>query len=137
MKACGRPSVGRGYSILECFDLDNVSLTVQMKVSLSCHGWMLLVCRYYSVENSFGLSIELPLSCISLLSLCLTIYLSLWIPLSLSDCAQESFSRVGGLGTLTQTLIHFASDASHSPLACQLSVIMTKTVSACITDNRE
>ncbi|XP_064808867.1 telomere repeats-binding bouquet formation protein 1 [Oncorhynchus masou masou] len=52
-----------------------------------------------------------------------------------NHCAQESFSRVGGLGTLTQTLIHFASDASHSPLACQLSVIMTKTVSACITDN--
>ncbi|XP_024269296.2 telomere repeats-binding bouquet formation protein 1 isoform X1 [Oncorhynchus tshawytscha] len=52
-----------------------------------------------------------------------------------NHCAQESFSRVGGLGTLTQTLIHFASDASHSPLACQVSVIMTKTVSACITDN--
>uniref|UniRef100_A0A4W5JAD1 Telomere repeat binding bouquet formation protein 1 n=1 Tax=Hucho hucho TaxID=62062 RepID=A0A4W5JAD1_9TELE len=52
-----------------------------------------------------------------------------------NHCAQESFSTVGGLGTLTQTLIRFASDASHSPLACQLSVIMTKTVSACITDN--
>ncbi|XP_038856325.1 telomere repeats-binding bouquet formation protein 1 [Salvelinus namaycush] len=52
-----------------------------------------------------------------------------------NHCAQESFSIVGGLGTLTQTLIRFASDASHSPLACQLSVIMTKTVSACITDN--
>nr|XP_046188686.1 telomere repeats-binding bouquet formation protein 1-like isoform X1 [Oncorhynchus gorbuscha] len=49
--------------------------------------------------------------------------------------AQDSFSTVGGLGNLTLTLIRLASDASHSPLACQLSVIMTKTLSACIIDN--
>ncbi|XP_024235303.1 uncharacterized protein LOC112218608 isoform X2 [Oncorhynchus tshawytscha] len=52
-----------------------------------------------------------------------------------NHCAQDSFSTVGGLGNLTLTLIRLASDASHSPLACQLSVIMTKTLSACIIDN--
>ncbi|XP_031657847.1 telomere repeats-binding bouquet formation protein 1 isoform X2 [Oncorhynchus kisutch] len=52
-----------------------------------------------------------------------------------NNCAQDSFSTVGGLGNLTLTLIRLASDASHSPLACQLSVIMTKTLSACIIDN--
>ncbi|XP_041693447.2 uncharacterized protein LOC121531939 isoform X1 [Coregonus clupeaformis] len=52
-----------------------------------------------------------------------------------NHCAQESFSTVGGLGTLTLTLIRLASDAAHSPLACQQSVIMTKTLSACIIDN--
>uniref|UniRef100_A0A674CJJ3 Telomere repeats-binding bouquet formation protein 1-like n=1 Tax=Salmo trutta TaxID=8032 RepID=A0A674CJJ3_SALTR len=52
-----------------------------------------------------------------------------------NDCAQDSFSTVGGLGTLTLTLIRLVSDAAHSPLACQLSVIMTKTLSACIIDN--
>ncbi|XP_045079387.1 telomere repeats-binding bouquet formation protein 1 isoform X1 [Coregonus clupeaformis] len=52
-----------------------------------------------------------------------------------NHCAQESFSSVSGLETLTLTLIRLASHASHSPLACQLSVIMTKTLSACITDN--
>lgn len=67
--------------------------------------------------------------------LCVSHSLSLSTPLT--DCAQDSFSTVGGLGTLTLTLIRLVSDAAHSPLACQLSVIMTKTVSACITDNRE
>ncbi|KAM9572367.1 telomere repeats-binding bouquet formation protein 1-like isoform 1-T2 [Salvelinus alpinus] len=52
-----------------------------------------------------------------------------------NHCAQDSFSTVGGLGNLTLTLIRLASDAAHSPLACQLSVIMTKTLSACIIDN--
>ncbi|XP_029613445.1 telomere repeats-binding bouquet formation protein 1 isoform X6 [Salmo trutta] len=52
-----------------------------------------------------------------------------------NHCAQDSFSTVGGLGTLTLTLIRLVSDAAHSPLACQLSVIMTKTLSACIIDN--
>ncbi|XP_035647046.2 uncharacterized protein LOC118396752 isoform X2 [Oncorhynchus keta] len=52
-----------------------------------------------------------------------------------NHCAQDSFSIVGGLENLTLTLIRLASDASHSPLACQLSVIMTKTLSACIIDN--
>ncbi|KAJ8003166.1 hypothetical protein DPEC_G00166570 [Dallia pectoralis] len=50
-------------------------------------------------------------------------------------CAQESFATVGGLKTLTCTLIRLASDATHSPLACLLSVILTKTLSACVSDN--
>ncbi|XP_019912207.2 telomere repeats-binding bouquet formation protein 1 isoform X2 [Esox lucius] len=50
-------------------------------------------------------------------------------------CVQESFSAVGGLKTLTCTLIRLASDVTHSPPACQLSVTLTKTLSACISDN--
>ncbi|KAM6960574.1 telomere repeats-binding bouquet formation protein 1 [Aplochiton taeniatus] len=49
--------------------------------------------------------------------------------------AQQVFSAVGALETLIQTLVRLASDAAHSPLSRQLSVLMTRTLSACITDN--
>ncbi|CAG5958123.1 unnamed protein product, partial [Menidia menidia] len=52
-----------------------------------------------------------------------------------NSCVQESFSASGGLETLTLALVSQASAADRSSLACQLSVIMSKTLSACITDN--
>lgn len=50
-------------------------------------------------------------------------------------CVQESFSASGGLETLTLELVRLASAADTSILSCQLSVIISKTISACITDN--
>ncbi|KAF7224603.1 telomere repeats-binding bouquet formation protein 1 isoform X2 [Nothobranchius furzeri] len=48
---------------------------------------------------------------------------------------QESFSVSGGLDVLTLTLVGVASAAETSILSYQLSVIIAKTLSACITDN--
>lgn len=50
-------------------------------------------------------------------------------------CVQENFSASGGLDTLTLALVQQASAADTSLLSCQLSVIISKTLSACITDN--
>ncbi|XP_028305191.1 telomere repeats-binding bouquet formation protein 1 isoform X2 [Gouania willdenowi] len=47
---------------------------------------------------------------------------------------QESFSVCGALKTLTLTLVRVASCAHTSLLSYQLSVILSKTLSACITD---
>ncbi|XP_044050760.1 telomere repeats-binding bouquet formation protein 1 isoform X2 [Siniperca chuatsi] len=52
-----------------------------------------------------------------------------------NSCVQESFSVSGGLDTLTLALVCLASAADTSLLFCQLSVIISKTLSACITDN--
>uniref|UniRef100_A0A3Q1I1C9 Telomere repeat binding bouquet formation protein 1 n=1 Tax=Acanthochromis polyacanthus TaxID=80966 RepID=A0A3Q1I1C9_9TELE len=52
-----------------------------------------------------------------------------------NSCVQESFSASGGLKTLTLALVRVASAADISLLSCQLSVIISKTLSACITDN--
>ena len=48
---------------------------------------------------------------------------------------QESFSASGGLETLTRSLLRLATVADTSSLSCQLSVIISKTLSACVTDN--
>ncbi|XP_035011796.1 telomere repeats-binding bouquet formation protein 1 isoform X1 [Hippoglossus stenolepis] len=48
---------------------------------------------------------------------------------------QESFSASGGLETLTRSLLRLASVADTSSLSCQLSVIISKTLSACVTEN--
>nr|XP_020508557.1 telomere repeats-binding bouquet formation protein 1-like isoform X1 [Labrus bergylta] len=48
---------------------------------------------------------------------------------------QESFSASGGLDSLTLALVHLASAADTSLLSCQLSVNLSKTLSACITDS--
>uniref|UniRef100_A0A3B5BH17 Telomere repeat binding bouquet formation protein 1 n=1 Tax=Stegastes partitus TaxID=144197 RepID=A0A3B5BH17_9TELE len=48
---------------------------------------------------------------------------------------QENFFASGGLETLTLALVRLASTADTSLLSCQLSVIISKTLSACITDN--
>ncbi|KAM6936920.1 telomere repeats-binding bouquet formation protein 1 [Xenentodon cancila] len=52
-----------------------------------------------------------------------------------NSCVQESFCASGGLKTLTLALVHLASAADTSFLSCQLSVIISKTLAACITDN--
>ncbi|KAF1386619.1 hypothetical protein PFLUV_G00096740 [Perca fluviatilis] len=52
-----------------------------------------------------------------------------------NSCVQESFSALGGLDTLTLALVRLASAADTSLLSCQLSVTISKTLSACITDN--
>ncbi|XP_054864995.1 telomere repeats-binding bouquet formation protein 1 [Amphiprion ocellaris] len=52
-----------------------------------------------------------------------------------NSCVQESFSASEGLETLTLALVRLASAADTSLLFCQLSVIISKTLSACITDN--
>ncbi|XP_047451649.1 telomere repeats-binding bouquet formation protein 1 [Mugil cephalus] len=52
-----------------------------------------------------------------------------------NSCVQESFFASGGLETLTLELVRLASAADTSLLSCQLSVIISKTLSACITDN--
>ncbi|XP_041852245.1 telomere repeats-binding bouquet formation protein 1 isoform X2 [Melanotaenia boesemani] len=48
---------------------------------------------------------------------------------------QECFSASGGLETLALALVRLSSAADTSVLSCQLSVIISKTLSACITDN--
>ncbi|TKS73360.1 Telomere repeats-binding bouquet formation protein 1 [Collichthys lucidus] len=48
---------------------------------------------------------------------------------------QESFSASGCLNTLALALVRLAPASDTSLLSCQLSVIITKTLSACITDN--
>ncbi|XP_074534345.1 telomere repeats-binding bouquet formation protein 1 [Halichoeres trimaculatus] len=48
---------------------------------------------------------------------------------------QESFFASGGLKSLSLALVHLASAADTSLLSCQLSVTLSKTLSACITDN--
>ncbi|GAA6229002.1 telomere repeats-binding bouquet formation protein 1 [Lates japonicus] len=52
-----------------------------------------------------------------------------------NSCVQESFSVSGGLETLTFSLVRLASVADTSVLSCQLSVTLSKTLSACIADN--
>ncbi|XP_049430670.1 telomere repeats-binding bouquet formation protein 1 isoform X2 [Epinephelus fuscoguttatus] len=54
-----------------------------------------------------------------------------------NSCVQESFSASGGLDTLTLSLVRLASAAGTSFLSCQLSVTISKTLSACITENCE
>ncbi|KAG7281884.1 hypothetical protein CRUP_031133 [Coryphaenoides rupestris] len=48
---------------------------------------------------------------------------------------QESFSASGCLEMLTRTLVRLAADAGKSLLCCQIAVIITRTLSSCITDN--
>ncbi|XP_035497582.2 telomere repeats-binding bouquet formation protein 1 isoform X1 [Scophthalmus maximus] len=49
--------------------------------------------------------------------------------------AQESFSASGGLETLTLSLLRLAPAADMNLLSCQLSVTISKTLSACVTYN--
>lgn len=48
---------------------------------------------------------------------------------------QEHFAASGGLETLALSLVRLASLADVSLMSCQLSVTITKTISACVTDN--
>ncbi|XP_066568580.1 telomere repeats-binding bouquet formation protein 1 [Amia ocellicauda] len=60
-----------------------------------------------------------------------------FIGMTVSDnaYAQGCFAAAGGLDTLTQNLVKLASNCSTSPSACDLVVVMTKTLCACIADN--
>ncbi|TWW76424.1 Telomere repeats-binding bouquet formation protein 1 [Takifugu flavidus] len=53
-----------------------------------------------------------------------------------NTCVQQSFFDSGALDTLALALIRQASAADQSVLSYQLSVTISKTLSACITDNR-
>ncbi|KAJ8271384.1 hypothetical protein COCON_G00102430 [Conger conger] len=48
--------------------------------------------------------------------------------------AQEGFASTGALQTLARALVRFAAESGRSPLARDLAVTVTKTLSACITD---
>ncbi|XP_068458250.1 telomere repeats-binding bouquet formation protein 1 isoform X3 [Clinocottus analis] len=50
-------------------------------------------------------------------------------------CVQESFSASGCLDTLALVLVRLASAADTSLMSCQLSVTISKTLSACMTEN--
>ncbi|XP_056243515.1 telomere repeats-binding bouquet formation protein 1 isoform X2 [Seriola aureovittata] len=52
-----------------------------------------------------------------------------------NSCVQESFSASGGLETLTLSLVRLASMADVRLSSYQLSVTISKTLSACVTDN--
>uniref|UniRef100_W5MCF9 Telomere repeat binding bouquet formation protein 1 n=1 Tax=Lepisosteus oculatus TaxID=7918 RepID=W5MCF9_LEPOC len=52
-----------------------------------------------------------------------------------NSCAQRCFATSGGLVTLVQALVQQASQSNRSPSACDLAIMMTKTLCACIADN--
>ncbi|XP_028287845.1 telomere repeats-binding bouquet formation protein 1 [Parambassis ranga] len=52
-----------------------------------------------------------------------------------NTAVQESFSASGCLESLAHALVRLSPHASTSLLSCQLSALVTKTLSACITDN--
>lgn len=53
-----------------------------------------------------------------------------------NSCVQESFAASGGLEKLTLALIQFCVASETSVLSCQLAMSISKTLSACISDNR-
>lgn len=73
---------------------------------------------------SLGFTISAPLN--FLLNLNHTLF---------TACVQQSFFDSGALDTLALALIRQASAADQSLLSYQLSVTISKTLSACITDN--
>lgn len=50
-------------------------------------------------------------------------------------CVQEYFASVGGLLTLSDTLSSVVTQCRENPAACKLAAMITRTLSACITDN--
>ncbi|XP_040927161.1 telomere repeats-binding bouquet formation protein 1 isoform X10 [Betta splendens] len=52
-----------------------------------------------------------------------------------NTCVQESFSASGSMEALSLVLVRQVSAAHKSLLSCQLSVTLSKTLSACIIDN--
>ncbi|KAK3570845.1 hypothetical protein QTP86_028276 [Hemibagrus guttatus] len=51
-----------------------------------------------------------------------------------NSCVQEYFASVGGLLTLSDTLSSAVSQCTENPAACMIATVMTRTLSACITD---
>ncbi|XP_073706310.1 telomere repeats-binding bouquet formation protein 1 [Garra rufa] len=54
-----------------------------------------------------------------------------------NSCAQEYFVSVGGLGSLSDTLTRVLSQSAHSASACKVATVITKTLSACISNNEQ
>ncbi|XP_048023670.1 telomere repeats-binding bouquet formation protein 1 isoform X1 [Megalobrama amblycephala] len=54
-----------------------------------------------------------------------------------NPCAQEYFVSVGGLNSLSDTLTRVLSQSAHSPAACKMATVITKTLSACISNNEQ
>ncbi|XP_050991692.1 telomere repeats-binding bouquet formation protein 1 isoform X2 [Labeo rohita] len=54
-----------------------------------------------------------------------------------NPCAQEYFVSVGGLDSIADTLIRVLSQSAHSASACKVATVITKTLSACITNNEQ
>jgi len=52
-----------------------------------------------------------------------------------SACAQEYFVSVGGLSSLSDTLTRVLSQSADSAAACKMATVITKTLSACISNN--
>ncbi|NP_001082851.1 telomere repeats-binding bouquet formation protein 1 [Danio rerio] len=52
-----------------------------------------------------------------------------------NPCAQEYFVSVGGLDSLSDTLTRVLSQSTHSASVCKMATIITKTLSACISNN--
>ncbi|XP_058243605.1 telomere repeats-binding bouquet formation protein 1 isoform X2 [Hemibagrus wyckioides] len=51
-----------------------------------------------------------------------------------NSCVQVYFASVGGLLTLSDTLSSAVSQCTENPAACMIATLMTRTLSACITD---
>ncbi|XP_058607890.1 telomere repeats-binding bouquet formation protein 1 isoform X3 [Onychostoma macrolepis] len=54
-----------------------------------------------------------------------------------NPCAQEYFVSVGGLDSLSDTLTRVLSQSAHSAPACKMATVITKTLSACISNNEQ
>ncbi|XP_077049859.1 telomere repeats-binding bouquet formation protein 1 isoform X2 [Siphateles boraxobius] len=54
-----------------------------------------------------------------------------------NPCAQEYFVSVGGLSSLSDTLTRVLSQSAHSAAACKMATVITKTLSACISNNEQ
>uniref|UniRef100_A0A8C1MF43 Telomere repeat binding bouquet formation protein 1 n=1 Tax=Cyprinus carpio TaxID=7962 RepID=A0A8C1MF43_CYPCA len=52
-----------------------------------------------------------------------------------NPCAQQYFVSVGGLDSLSDTLTRVLSQSAHSAPACKVATAITKTLSACISNN--
>ncbi|MCJ8733670.1 hypothetical protein PDJAM_G00226330 [Pangasius djambal] len=52
-----------------------------------------------------------------------------------NPCVQEYFASVGGLFTLSDSLSSAVTQCRENPAACSLAAMITRTLSACITDN--
>uniref|UniRef100_A0A671L6M0 Telomere repeat binding bouquet formation protein 1 n=1 Tax=Sinocyclocheilus anshuiensis TaxID=1608454 RepID=A0A671L6M0_9TELE len=52
-----------------------------------------------------------------------------------NPCAQEYFVSVGGLDSLSDSLTRVLSQLAHSAPACKMATVITKTLSACISNN--
>ncbi|KAI5624302.1 telomere repeats-binding bouquet formation protein 1, partial [Silurus asotus] len=52
-----------------------------------------------------------------------------------NSCVQEYFASIGGLHTLSDTLSSVVTQCRENTAACQLAILITRTMSFCITDN--